>query len=246
MPAGGEKGGGAAHAEADHADRADALEIVLGGGDVGHHVLPVEIAEIAARIGDLVRRIAAFEIAHEAVEHRRRHRRIAEPRQPVADRADVMVDAENLLHHDQAAFRRAGRIGAIGAERVLVAGGECELLTQGSLPFISIDGKRESRARGVSSTAGGIGTRPSARGGGEIARGLALIRMQAQLLHPPVQQLGDIDFVLGRAGDFVDPAELLELLARWPSTPAPCRRGSACRPGPDRRPTNRAPGSAAA
>jgi hypothetical protein len=99
-----------------------------------HHVLEIEVAQIAAGIGDLVRRIAAFEIAHETVEHRRRHRDIAERRQPVAHRADVVVDAENLLHHDQPALRRALRIGAIGAERMLVGGREFELLTQGNLP----------------------------------------------------------------------------------------------------------------
>ena len=82
-------------------------------------------------MGDFVGRIAAFEVAHETVEHRRRHRDITERRQPVAHRADVVIDAENLLHHDQAAFRRALRIGAIGAERMLVGGGEFELLTQG-------------------------------------------------------------------------------------------------------------------
>src|ERR1019366_1178383 len=95
---------------------------------------PVQIAEIAARMGDLVGRIAALEIAHEAVEHRGRHRLIAERGQPVADRADVMVDAENFLHHDQPTLGRALRIGAVGAERMLVGGGEFELLTQGNLP----------------------------------------------------------------------------------------------------------------
>ena len=83
---------------------------------------------------DLVRRIAALEIAHEAVEHRRRHRDIAFGGEPVAQRADVMIDAENLLHDDHAALRLAGRIGAIGAERMRVRCGEVELLAQESLP----------------------------------------------------------------------------------------------------------------
>ena len=86
-------------------------------------------------MGDLVGRIAGFEIAHEAVEHRGRDRDIAERGETIADRADVMVDAENLLHHDQAALRLALRIGAIGAERMLVGRGECELLTQWNLPL---------------------------------------------------------------------------------------------------------------
>src|SRR5262249_56935712 len=39
-------------------------------------------------------------------------------------------------------------------------------------------------------------------------------RLDYELLHGPGQDLGDVDFVLGRAGNLVDPAELLELLAR--------------------------------
>ncbi len=80
------------------------LEVADAGCDIGHHVIPVEIAQVAAGVRDLVGRIAAFEVAHETVEYGGRHRHIAERRQPVADRADVMIDAENLLHHDQAAF----------------------------------------------------------------------------------------------------------------------------------------------
>ena len=87
---------------------------------------------------DLVGRIAAFEVAHEAVEHGRRHRHKPKRGEPVANRADVMIDAENFLHHDQAALRRALRIGAIGTELMLVRGGEFKLLTQGNLPLHSI------------------------------------------------------------------------------------------------------------
>jgi hypothetical protein len=36
-----------------------------------------------------------------------------------------------------------------------------------------------------------------------------LLRMQQQLLHAPVQQFPYINFIFRRAGDFVDPAELL-------------------------------------
>src|SRR3974377_2362712 len=67
---------------------------------------------------DLVRRVASFEIAYEAVAHC----------------ADVMIDAKNLLHYEHTALGRTLRIGAVGAERVLVGGGEGELLAQGSLP----------------------------------------------------------------------------------------------------------------
>src|SRR5580692_4191152 len=46
-----------------------------------------------------------------------------------------------------------------------------------------------------------------------MARRARLLRMQDQLLHPPIEDFGDIERVLVRAGDGVDPAELLELLA---------------------------------
>src|SRR5262245_65870087 len=42
----------------------------------------------------------------------------------------------------------------------------------------------------------------------------ALVATNKEPLHAPVKDLGDVDFVLGRAGDLVDPAELPELLAR--------------------------------
>jgi hypothetical protein len=37
--------------------------------------------------------------------------------------------------------------------------------------------------------------------------------MQDEFLRPPVQQLADPEYVLGRAGQRVNPTELLELLA---------------------------------
>ena len=130
----GQKRRGAAHAEANNTERASAFEIALCGSHVGHHVIPVEIAEIAAGMSDLVWRIAAFEIAHETVKHRRRDRDIAERCEPVADRTNVVIDPENLLHHHHAALRRSRGIGAVSAERVLVGGGQSELLTQRYLP----------------------------------------------------------------------------------------------------------------
>ena len=111
-------------------------------------MIPVEIAEIAARIRDLVRRVAAFEVAHETVEYRRRHRHVTKRGEPVADRADVMVDAENLLDDHHAALRLALRIGAIGAELMLVVGGECELFAQWTLPFWSNAAKKGERGEG--------------------------------------------------------------------------------------------------
>jgi len=45
------------------------------------------------------------------------------------------------------------------------------------------------------------------------ARSFDLIRMQDQLLDAPIEDFGREDHVFGRACHFVDPAELLELLA---------------------------------
>ena len=39
-------------------------------------------------------------------------------------------------------------------------------------------------------------------------------RLKNQLLHAPIQELGDVELIFRGAGDFVDPSELLELLAR--------------------------------
>src|SRR5215831_9928790 len=43
---------------------------------------------------------------------------------------------------------------------------------------------------------------------------LLLVRAQEELLHAPVQDLGDVDLVLRGTGDLVNPSELLGLLAR--------------------------------
>src|SRR6266478_10126010 len=55
----------------------------------------------------------------------------------------------------------------------------------------------------------------SRRSGAKIASaaGRPLSRIEDQLLNAPVEDFGDIEHVLGRAGDFVNPAELLGLLA---------------------------------
>src|SRR5262245_9097571 len=132
---GGEKCRGASHAEADDAKWPYALEIALSGRDIGHHVIPVEIAQITAGMRDLVRRVSAFEIAHEAVEYSRCDRDVTKRCKPVADCSNMMIDAENFLHDHHSAFWRACRIGAVGAQRMLVGRGQSELLTQRCLPY---------------------------------------------------------------------------------------------------------------
>ena len=88
------------------ADRPAFLEFVDRGLNVAQHRAPIRIGDEFARIGDLVGRVAGFEIRLLAVEHRRRQRRIAFAGETVADRADVMIDAENFLNDDDAALRR--------------------------------------------------------------------------------------------------------------------------------------------
>ena len=93
---------------------------------------------------DFVGRIAGLEIAHEAIEQGGRHRDIAVRREPIADIADMAVDAENLLRDHHRAFRLAVGIGAIGAKRMVVAGGEREMLAQDQLPEFTL--RRFARA----------------------------------------------------------------------------------------------------
>src|SRR4029453_18676218 len=133
--ASGEKGGTPAHAVADDADRADPLQALNRSRDVMHHVVPVEISEITARVRDFVGRVATLEITHEAIEHSRRNGRVTDSGKAVAHRADVPVDAEYLLDHHDAALGCTGGIGAVCAERMAISGGQGELLTQRYLPY---------------------------------------------------------------------------------------------------------------
>ncbi len=118
--AGGEEGDGAAHAEAHDRDGAAPFELVDRGLGILHHRAPVRIGDELARLRDLVRGVAGLEVLHLPVEQRRGDSGVAVSRQPVADCADVMVDAENLLDHDDPALGGPGRIGAISAQLKLV------------------------------------------------------------------------------------------------------------------------------
>jgi hypothetical protein len=118
--AGGEECDGAAHAEAHDRHRPILLELVDRGLRVAQHRAPIGVGDELARIGDLVRGIAAFEILLLAVEQRGRERGVAFGREPVAHGADVMIDAEDFLDDHDAAFGGAGWIGAIGAQLKLV------------------------------------------------------------------------------------------------------------------------------
>src|ERR1700704_621979 len=122
----------AAEAEADDADRSDALYRVDRGLGVAQHRGPVGIGDELSRVGHFVRRVAALEIRLAAVEDRRRDRHIAGACQPVADRADVMIDAKNLLDHDDSRLGCTSGIGAIGAQFKSVRSRQCDVLSHGS------------------------------------------------------------------------------------------------------------------
>ncbi len=105
------------------------------GVGVAHHCVPVRLGDEGTRLLDLGRRITRLVVLLRPVEQRRRDRGVAFLGKVVADLADVLVDAENLLNDDDAALRRAGRIGAIGAKLEAVGRGEREMLTQVYLPM---------------------------------------------------------------------------------------------------------------
>src|SRR5712691_12755020 len=61
--------------------------------------------------------------------------------------------------------------------------------------------------------------RPGIRGPESHGLLALFLRMQNQLLYPPVEQLRDVEHVLRRTGDLVDPAELPQLLAGFAQHP---------------------------
>src|SRR5262249_1672633 len=126
-----------AKAEANDADRTVLFQFVDRRLHVAQHRLPIGAGDELARIGNLVGGVAGFEIRLLAIEHRRRHRSIAFAGEPVAYRPDVMIDAEDFLNKDNAAFGFAGRIGTIGAELETVRSGQAKMLTQFGPPSMA-------------------------------------------------------------------------------------------------------------
>src|SRR5215510_3915574 len=120
----------ASHAEADDGDRAFLLEFVNRRLSVLEHRIPIRTGNELARVGDLIRRVAALEALLAAIEQGRRDRGVAFLGEPVTDGANVMIDAKNLLNDHDSALGRTGGVGAIGAQLVAVAGGEREMLAQ--------------------------------------------------------------------------------------------------------------------
>src|ERR1700730_14743922 len=96
-----------------------------------------------------------------------------------------MIDAENFLHHDHAAFRRALRIGAIGAKRMFIGGGEIELLTQGNLPLLLDENARAGFSMETFSSSFRDGPKGRARNPGANSVQISLdFRVRALTLAP--------------------------------------------------------------
>ena len=83
---------------------------------VAQHGAPIRVGDEFARIRDFIGTIAAFEILLLTIEQGRRQRSITFAREPVANRPDVMIDAENFLDDHNAAFCRARWIGPVGTQ----------------------------------------------------------------------------------------------------------------------------------
>ncbi|KAH2775413.1 hypothetical protein KXW38_002350, partial [Aspergillus fumigatus] len=119
-------------AKADDADRADAFDRVYRGLGVPQHCGEIQIGDEFAGIGDFVRRVAALEVRLEPVEDRRRDRDIAFGGKAVAHRADMVVDAEDLLDHHDGPLGGTRGIGTIPAELESVRCGQGNVLSHGS------------------------------------------------------------------------------------------------------------------
>src|SRR5262249_46483682 len=91
----------------------------------------IRVGHELAGIGDLVGRITALEAGLAPVEQRRRQRAIAGISEAIADRADMMVDAENLLNDHHAALGGGFGVGPVGSQLMLIGGSKPEMLTQG-------------------------------------------------------------------------------------------------------------------
>src|ERR1700733_7964799 len=125
-----EKGEAAAEAVADDSGRAALFGVVDRRLNVLHHRSPIGTSDELAGIGDFVGRVAAFEIRMLSVEDCGRNRRIALSGETVADRANVMVDAEYFLNDDDPALRGSARFGTISAQLEIVRGDKRKMLTQ--------------------------------------------------------------------------------------------------------------------
>jgi hypothetical protein len=91
---------------------------------VAQHGAPIDARNELARFLDFCRRVTRLEISTEAVEHGRRDGDVTVLGEAIAYAADVAIDAENLLQHDEPPLRSPGRVSPIGAKFEAIGGGK--------------------------------------------------------------------------------------------------------------------------
>ena len=125
-PGGAHPGDESAPAIADDADATCRRRNVARRGNVGESRLGAGPRLELATARDIFRGVADIEAALVSVEERRRDRHIAICREALANRTDVAVHPEDLLHDDQPAARLAlpRRIGAVCRHAKPVRGGQ--------------------------------------------------------------------------------------------------------------------------
>jgi len=150
-PTGAEPDRRAAPAVADDPDRAASSHGVDRRLQIGEHLLGLQLVDQLAAALDVLRLVAELELGLDAIEERRGDRRVAGRREPKRSgglspnspqggreagrtrsgrvrtepgrgRADVGVDAEDLLDHHDGAARLAERIDPVSVELVTVTG----------------------------------------------------------------------------------------------------------------------------
>ena len=129
-------------------------ELVDDGLHVGEHIARLELHHDLDAAAHALAVVAELDAGLDAVEHRGRDRDVTVGRVAVAYRADVLVDAEDLLDHQHAAARFARRVGAICGEAMAVG---CVELDRGSHAFEPYSRSRAaSRAHAVQLAAGRV------------------------------------------------------------------------------------------
>src|SRR5579883_1151534 len=101
------------------------------GRQILQRLLGLELLNVAAGLIDLGRAVAEVDSTPYTVEERWRDGGVALRREAVGYRANVPVDAEDLLDHDDGALRTARRRSQIGLELVAVASHEGGEFTHG-------------------------------------------------------------------------------------------------------------------
>jgi hypothetical protein len=123
-PRRGQPGKEPAPAIADDAEPAGGLDGVARGGDVAEGGVGVRLPLHVAADHDVAFAVTDLEIGLDAVEQGGRDGRVTVRREAVSHFADVVVDAEDLLDHDDAAARLAGRVSAVRRKLVPIRSGQ--------------------------------------------------------------------------------------------------------------------------